>query len=108
MKKLIDKQWILFYIRMYNNPYDRVEGLGPEDHIKFKKLMKPYSKYKKYIFTLPESDVKAILNHKYDLKKAMKKVIHEKIGGIGGDGGMIGINFALVDGVPKVPKSTIP
>ena len=31
-------------------------------------------------------------NHNYDLKKAMKKVIHEKIGGIGGDGGMIGID----------------
>ena len=80
MKKLSDKQWILWYIRMYNNPYDRVEGLGPEDHIKFKKLMKPYSKYKKYIFTLPESDRKAILNHKYDLKtnkEKMKATLHQ-------------------------------
>ncbi len=74
MKKLSDKQWILWYIRMYNNPYDRYEGLGPEDHTKFKKLMKPYSKYKKYIFTLPESDRKAILNHKYDLKKNKDKM----------------------------------
>ena len=31
-------------------------------------------------------------NHNFDLKKAMYKVIHEKIGGIGGDGGMIGID----------------
>ena len=31
-------------------------------------------------------------NHNYDLKKAMYKVINEKIGGIGGDGGMIGID----------------
>ena len=31
-------------------------------------------------------------NHDYDLGKAMSKVIHEKIGGIGGDGGMIGID----------------
>ncbi len=80
MKNLSDKQWILWYIRMYKNPYDRDEGLGPEDHIKFKKLMKPYSKYKKYIFTLPESDVKAILNHKYDLKtnkEKMKATLHQ-------------------------------
>ncbi len=65
---------------MYKNPYDRNEGLGPEDHIKFKKLMKPYSKYKKYIFTLSESDVKAILNHKYDLKtnkEKMKATLHQ-------------------------------
>ena len=74
MKKLSDKQWILWYIRMYNDPYDRYEGLGPEDHTKFKKLMKPYSKYKKYIFTLPESDRKAILNHKYDLKRNKDKM----------------------------------
>ena len=80
MKNLSDKQWILWYIRMYKNPYDRYEGLGPEDHIKFKKLMKPYSKYKKYIFTLPEPDVKAILNHKYDLKtnkEKMKATLHQ-------------------------------
>ena len=31
-------------------------------------------------------------NNDYDLKKAMSKVIHEKIGSIGGDGGMIGID----------------
>ena len=31
-------------------------------------------------------------NHNYDLKEAMNKVIHEKIGAIGGDGGMIGID----------------
>ena len=31
-------------------------------------------------------------NHNYDLKKAMYKVVHEKIGEIGGDGGMIGID----------------
>ena len=36
--------------------------------------MKPYSKYKKYIFTLPESDIKAILNHKYDLKTNKDKM----------------------------------
>ena len=73
-KVLSDKQWILKYIEMYNDPYDRYEGLGPEDHTKFNKLMKPYSKYKKYIFTLPKADVKAILNHKYDLKKNKDKM----------------------------------
>jgi hypothetical protein len=73
-KDLSDKHWILRYIRMYNNPYDRYEGLGPEDHTKFNKLMKPYSKYKKNIFTLPESDIKAILNHKYDLKTNKDKM----------------------------------
>ena len=31
-------------------------------------------------------------NHNYDLTKAMSKVIHQKIGNIGGDGGMIGID----------------
>lgn len=79
-KNLSDKQWILWYIRMYKDPYDRNEGLGPEDHIKFKKLMKPYSKFKKYIFTLPEPDIKAILNHKYDLKtnkEKMKATLHQ-------------------------------
>lgn len=73
-KDLSDRQWILRYIRMYNDPYDRYEGLGPEDHTKFKKLMKPYSKFKKYIFSLPSSDVKAILNHKYDFKKNKDKM----------------------------------
>ena len=80
-KDLSDRQWILRYIRMYNDPYDRYEGLGPEDHTKFKKLMKPYSKFKKYIFFLPSSDVKAILNHKYDFKKnkdKMKAILNKK------------------------------
>ena len=31
-------------------------------------------------------------NHDYDLTEAMSKVIHKKIGVIGGDGGMIGID----------------
>ena len=31
-------------------------------------------------------------NHGYDLTEAMSKVIHEKIRGIGGYGGMIGID----------------
>ena len=31
-------------------------------------------------------------NHDYDLTEAMSKVIYKKIGGIGGDGGMIGID----------------
>tara|TARA_X000001036_G_C20671604_1_gene802692 strand:- start:556 stop:948 length:393 start_codon:yes stop_codon:yes gene_type:complete len=73
-KVLSDKQWILKYIELYNNDYDRYEALGPEDHTKFNKLMKPYSKYKKYIFTLPKADVKAILNHKYDFKKNKDKM----------------------------------
>ena len=73
-KDLSDKQWILKYIRMYNDPYDRYESLGPEDHTKFNKLMKPYSKYKKYIFTVPESEKKAILDHKYHLKSNKEKM----------------------------------
>lgn len=74
LEGLSDKQWILKYIELYNNDYDRYESLGPEDKKKFNRLMKPYSKYKKYIFTLPESDIKAILNHKYDLKTNKDKM----------------------------------
>jgi len=70
---LNDKQWILKYIELYNNEYDRGE-ITREEKNKFNKLMKPYRKYKKYIFTLPKSDVKAILNHKYDLKKNKDKM----------------------------------
>ena len=69
----INKQWILKYIEMYNNDYDRGE-ITAEEKKKFNTLMKPYSKYKKYIFTLPKADVKAILNHKYDLKKNKDKM----------------------------------
>ena len=44
-----------------------------------------------FIRTVAAYQVSSLLeNHNYDLKKAMYKVIHEKIGGIGGDGGMIG------------------
>ena len=76
---LNDKQWILKYIELYNNEYDRGE-ITSEEKNKFNKLMKPYRKYKKYIFTLPKSDVKAILNHKYDLKtnkEKMKSKLHQ-------------------------------
>ncbi len=46
-----------------------------------------------FIRTVAAFQVSSLLeNHNYDLKKAMNKVIHEKIGGIGGDGGMIGID----------------
>ena len=46
-----------------------------------------------FIRTVAAFQVSSLLeNHNYDLKKAMSKVIHEKIGGIGGDGGMIGID----------------
>ena len=46
-----------------------------------------------FIRTVAAYQVSSLLeNHNYDLKKAMYKVIHEKIGGIGGDGGMIGID----------------
>ena len=46
-----------------------------------------------FIRTVAAFQVSSLLeNHNYDLKKAMYKVIHEKIGGIGGDGGMIGID----------------
>ena len=46
-----------------------------------------------FIRTVAAYQVSSLLeNHNYDLKKAMSKVIHEKIGGIGGDGGMIGID----------------
>ena len=70
---LNDKQWILKYIEFYNDDYDRYE-ITKEEKNKFNKLMKPYSKFKKYIFTLPKPDVKAILNHKYDLKKNKDKM----------------------------------
>ena len=46
-----------------------------------------------FIRTVAAYQVSSLLeNHDYDLKKAMSKVIHEKIGRIGGDGGMIGID----------------
>ena len=46
-----------------------------------------------FIRTVAAYQVSSLLeNHNYDLKKAMYKVIHEKIRGIGGDGGMIGID----------------
>ena len=46
-----------------------------------------------FIRTVAAYQVSSLLeNHNYDLKKAMDKVIHEKIGGIRGDGGMIGID----------------
>ena len=46
-----------------------------------------------FIRTVAAFQVSTLLeNHNYDLKKAMYKVIHEKISGIGGDGGMIGID----------------
>ena len=46
-----------------------------------------------FIRTVAAYQVSSLLeNHNYDLRKAMYKVIHEKIGSIGGDGGMIGID----------------
>ena len=46
-----------------------------------------------FIRTVAAYQVSSLLeNHNYDVKKAMNKVIHEKIGAIGGDGGMIGID----------------
>ena len=46
-----------------------------------------------FIRTVAAYQVSSLLeNNDYDLKKAMSKVIHEKIGEIGGDGGMIGID----------------
>ena len=46
-----------------------------------------------FIRTVAAYQVSSLLeNHEYDLTTAMSKVIHEKIGGIGGDGGMIGID----------------
>lgn len=46
-----------------------------------------------FIRTVAAYQVSSLLeNNDYDLKKAMSKVIHQKIEGIGGDGGMIGID----------------
>ena len=46
-----------------------------------------------FIRTVAAFQVSSLLeNHNYDLNKAMSKVIQEKIGEIGGDGGMIGID----------------
>ena len=46
-----------------------------------------------FIRTVAAYQVSSLLeNRNYDLTKAMSKVIYEKIGGIGGDGGMIGID----------------
>ena len=46
-----------------------------------------------FIRTVAAYQVSSLLeNHDYDLAKAMSKVIHQKIGNIGGDGGMIGID----------------
>ena len=46
-----------------------------------------------FIRTVAAYQVSSLLeNHNYDLRKAMYKVIDEKIAAIGGDGGMIGID----------------
>ena len=46
-----------------------------------------------FIRTVAAYQVSSLLeNNDYDLNKAVSKVIHQKIGGIGGDGGMIGID----------------
>ena len=46
-----------------------------------------------FIRTVAAYQVSSLLeNHDYDLTEAMSKVIYQKIGGIGGDGGMIGID----------------
>ncbi len=46
-----------------------------------------------FIRTVAAFQVSSLLeNNDYDLKKAISKVVHQKIGGIGGDGGMIGID----------------
>ncbi len=46
-----------------------------------------------FIRTVAAYQVSSLLeNHDFDLEKAMSKVVHLKIGGIGGDGGMIGID----------------
>ncbi len=46
-----------------------------------------------FIRTVAAYQVSSLLeNNDYDLKKAMSMVIHKKIGSIGGDGGMIGID----------------
>ena len=46
-----------------------------------------------FIRTVAAYQVSSLLeNHDYNLKKAMSKVVHQKIGGIGGNGGMIGID----------------
>ena len=46
-----------------------------------------------FIRTVAAFQVSSLLeNNDYDLTEAMSMVIHKKIGGIGGDGGMIGID----------------
>ena len=46
-----------------------------------------------FIRTVAAFQVSSLLeSHDYNLKNAMYKVIHEKIGSIGGDGGMVGID----------------
>ena len=46
-----------------------------------------------FIRTVAAFQVSSLLeSHDYNLNNAMYKVIHEKIGGIGGDGGMVGID----------------
>ena len=46
-----------------------------------------------FIRTVAAFQVSSLLEiHDYNLKNAMYKVIHEKIGSIGGDGGMVGID----------------
>ena len=65
-----------------------------------------------FIRTVAAYQVSSLLeNHNYDLKKAMDKVIHEKIGAIGGDGGMIGIdknsNISMVFNTPGMYRAYV-
>ena len=64
--------WFLFHGKFYKNKWQKNSM----------KIQKPLA-----------YQVSSLLeNHDYDLTAAMSKVIYEKIGGIGGDGGMIGID----------------
>ena len=65
-----------------------------------------------FIRTVAAYQVSSLLeNHNYDLKKAMYRVVHEKIGGIGGDGGMIGIdknsNISMEFNTPGMYRSYV-
>ena len=64
-------QAILSYINSYK--YD-IDGIYTMPTQEFNKLMKPYSRIKKYIFVVPEDKLHDVLNHEYDLDKNIPKL----------------------------------
>lgn len=61
-----NSQTILNYI---NKKKHDIDGVSAGETIEFNRLIKQYRGFKKYIFVIPEFELKSVLNHTYDLEK---------------------------------------